>query len=200
MAKSTRQRLIDAAHDLFYRNGFLNVGLDRILGEVGVTKTTFYNHFESKDDLIVAVIQWHDQWWQEELRQQLARRAGSCPRASLMAVFDLLEDIFNDREYRGCMFINVTVEFPSPHDPVHQAAAASKSAVTRLLAELAAGAGSKAPQAFADAFSLVLEGAFVTRQLTGNPDTAVTARNVGSLLIEQYLPAQTIDDAVASPG
>jgi len=56
MATSTRERLVLAAHDLFYAEGFHAVGLDRILAEVGVTKTTFYNHFASKDDLVLEVL------------------------------------------------------------------------------------------------------------------------------------------------
>ena len=41
---------------------FHAVGLDRIIRDVGVTKTTFYNHFESKDDLIIAAIRMRDRW------------------------------------------------------------------------------------------------------------------------------------------
>ncbi|MCA9281267.1 MAG: helix-turn-helix transcriptional regulator [Phycisphaerales bacterium] len=55
-ASETRERLLDAAAMLFYEHGFHAIGLDAILEEVGVTKTTFYNHFASKDELIVAVL------------------------------------------------------------------------------------------------------------------------------------------------
>jgi AcrR family transcriptional regulator len=65
MTTSRRQDLVDTAMQLFYRNGFHAVGLDRILADTGVTKTTFYNHFESKDDLVVAVIQQRDRWWRD---------------------------------------------------------------------------------------------------------------------------------------
>src|SRR4030095_10763344 len=54
---STREGLMDAAVVLFYVHGFHAIGLDRILADVGVTKTTFYNHFESRDALIVAVLE-----------------------------------------------------------------------------------------------------------------------------------------------
>ena len=70
----TRARLVRTAHELFYRQGFLSVGLDRILHDVGVTKTTFYNHFQSKDDLIVAVLEHHDQWWQKTFCDMLRKR------------------------------------------------------------------------------------------------------------------------------
>ena len=59
---STRDKLIEAGHNLFYREGFISVGLDRILMEVGCSKQTFYNHFQSKDDLIIAVLEEHNRW------------------------------------------------------------------------------------------------------------------------------------------
>ena len=80
-ALSTREKLIEAGHEIFYREGFLAVGLDRLLNEVGCSKQTFYNHFDSKDDLIVAVIDEHHRWWSSELRDRIQRAAGPDPRA-----------------------------------------------------------------------------------------------------------------------
>ena len=57
---SGRERLIDKAIDLFYSHGFNAVGIDRIIAAAGVTKTTFYKHFESKDELMVAAVKKRD--------------------------------------------------------------------------------------------------------------------------------------------
>ena len=83
---STRDRLIDAAAMLFYEHGFHAIGLDRILEEVGVTKTTFYNHFASKDDLIVAVLVDRDQRDMRALDEALRARGGDA-RSRILAVF-----------------------------------------------------------------------------------------------------------------
>ena len=53
-------RLVHVAIELFCSHGFQAVGVDQILAAAGVTKTTFYKHFESKDDLVVAAIQQRD--------------------------------------------------------------------------------------------------------------------------------------------
>ena len=53
--KSGRGRLVAAAIELFYRHGFGAVGIDQIIAKAGVTKSTFYKHFESKDDLLKAI-------------------------------------------------------------------------------------------------------------------------------------------------
>jgi len=57
MPSTTRQRLIEAALKRFYRDGFRNVGIDQVLADVGISKTAFYKHFESKDDLMLAVLE-----------------------------------------------------------------------------------------------------------------------------------------------
>lgn len=98
---STRQRLIEAAHLIFYRHGFQGVGLDRILAEVGVTKTTFYKYFGSKDDLIVEVLRHHDAWWRSTLPALMQEHAGDDPAAQLRALFDVLEATIERDEFRG---------------------------------------------------------------------------------------------------
>src|SRR5437016_6266490 len=124
--KTGRERLVAAAVELFYRNGFSAVGIDRVIAAAGVTKTTFYKHFEGKDDLMVAAVQRRDQWESLAWDRAVRKLAGDppSPARQLLAMFDVMDLWFNDPDFRGCMFLNTTIEFPSPHDPVHQAAAA----------------------------------------------------------------------------
>lgn len=189
MATATRERLIRTSHDLFYREGFHTVGLDRILDEVGVTKTTFYNHFESKDDLMLAVLDWHDEWWRGTFASRLGEHGGDDPRSRLAAVFDVLDELFEGGEYHGCMFINVAVEFPLPHDPAHQAAARHKQAMQDILRDLARAAGADDPEGFAEDLALLMEGAYVTQQVTRNRRTAEIGRRTAAMLLDKYLPA-----------
>src|SRR5579862_9066215 len=71
--KNGRERLVLTAVDLFYRHGFGAVGIDRVIAAAGVTKTTFYKHFEGKDDLMVAAVRQRDLWelqaWDRAVRQ-----------------------------------------------------------------------------------------------------------------------------------
>ncbi|MGD2109428.1 MAG: TetR/AcrR family transcriptional regulator [Phycisphaerae bacterium] len=188
MIQTTRERLIQKAHELFYREGFHAVGLDRVLSEVGVTKTTFYNHFESKDELIVEVVSEHDRWWRETFRTMLRERGGDDPRAQLRVVFDVLDDVMTGDEYRGCIFINVAVEFPLPHDPAHKAAAENKRAIQGIIHDLAQRAGAVDPDAFAEKFSILMEGTYVTQQVTQNPRATRIAGQLADGLLRQYFP------------
>ncbi len=121
-ASTTREKLIQAGHELFYREGFLAVGLDQLLNEAGCSKQTFYNHFASKDDLIVAVIDEHHRWWSSELLNRIERAAGPDARGQMLAMFDVIRDVTHDPEYHGCIFINAAIEFPQPHHPAYQSA------------------------------------------------------------------------------
>src|SRR3954452_16779767 len=89
--KNARDRLIDTAINLFYGKGFHAVGLDQIVDETGVTKTTFYNRFESKDDLIIAAIQTRDEWESAAWNRAVRELAGDDPRSQLLGYFDVLD-------------------------------------------------------------------------------------------------------------
>ncbi|MEX1224194.1 MAG: TetR family transcriptional regulator, partial [Pirellulales bacterium] len=166
-----------------------NVGLDRLLNEVGCSKQTFYNHFESKDDLIVAVIDEHHRWWSSELRDRVQRAAGPDPRGQILAMFDVLNEIIHDPEYRGCIFINAAVEFPQPHHPAHQSARQAKADSVALLEDLSERAGASDPAALAQEIDMIMEGALITHQVAPDSDVCAVARRVAETLLEKYLPA-----------
>lgn len=190
MAKSARDNLIQAASHLFYRDGFHAVGLDRILDEVKVTKTTFYNHFESKEALILAVLQYHDRWWRDEFSRLLRDRGGNDPAGQLRAVPVVLQGLLISDTFNGCIFVNVAAEFPLPHDPVHLAAMEHKRLMELILRDLALHAGASDPIALAEQLSMIMEGAYVTSQVTKNPRTAEIARRNAEMVFDHYLPVR----------
>ena len=185
MAAATRDRIIHTAHDMFYAMGFHAVGLGAIIGKAGVTKTTFYNHFESKDQLVSEVLNWHDRWWQDTFRQTLRELGGSSARGQLMAVPDVLEQLCACGDFNGCFFVNVAVQFPAKHDPAHQAAVTHKRAMEAILQELACYADADDAEALAKEISLVLEGAYVTLQVSTHPRTIELARSMITMLVDR---------------
>lgn len=188
MASSTRDRLISVAHDLFYKDGFHSVGLDRILADVGVTKTTFYNHFSSKEDLVLEALRKHDRWWRDTFMNILHQHGGDSPRAQLLAVPEVLNFAFNAGEYNGCIFINVAVEFPLKHDPVHMAAAEHKKSLEDIIRQLGAYAGADDAEQLAQEIAMILEGAYVTRHVTREEQTVETARRLVKSIVDRRIP------------
>jgi AcrR family transcriptional regulator len=187
MPSDTRQRLIDAAAARFYRDGFRGVGLDQILADVGISKTAFYKHFESKDDLMLAVLEHKNQGLQVLLRDTCASRTGRSAGDQLRALFDVVQQFTDSEDFHGCFFVNVAMEFPLPHEPAHRAAAEHKQAIEAVVRELAEQAGAADPGALAQDLCLVMEGAYITRQVTGNPQAAAIARRVAESVIASAL-------------
>lgn len=185
---SSRDQIVQTAHDLFYTEGFHAVGLDRILAEVGVTKTTFYNHFESKDDLVAAVLEHHDAWWRNEFKELIRAQGGDKPRDQLLGVFDAIDAMLASPAYNGCFFINVAVQFPSQHDPANIAARRHKAAMEDIIRELAGYAGADDPATFASQFCLLMEGAYVTAQIHKGSPAASVARSMANMLVDRHIP------------
>ena len=154
---------------------------------MGCSKQTFYNHFDSKDDLIVAVIDEHHRWWSRELRDRIQRAAGPDPRGQILAMFDVLDEIIHSPEYRGCIFINAAVEFPQPHHPAHQSARRAKADTVSLLEELATFAGASDPLALAQEIDMIIEGALITHQVAPECDVFAIAYRVAQAVLDKHL-------------
>lgn len=186
----TRQKLVESAIRRFYRDGFRNVGLDQILADVGISKTAFYKHFESKEDLLLAALADHQVWMEQVFVQKIRERGGATPRGQLLALFDVVGWIIDQDHFHGCIFVNVSMEFPLLHDPAHQAAARSKQAFEAVVRGIAAQGGAASPADLAAELCLVIEGAYVTKHVTGNAETLDIARRVGERVIAAHLGAE----------
>jgi AcrR family transcriptional regulator len=187
-ATTTRQRLIDSAKQRFYRDGFRNVGVDAILAEVGISKTAFYKHFQSKDDLMVGVLDDVDRFLQQQFRQMVKQRAGPSAAGQLRALLDVVQQVMEDDSFHGCIFVNAVMEFPLPHDPAHQAAQRHKRAIEEFVYELAERAGCADPAALAEEMCMIIEGAYVTRSVTNDSSKVAIARRLADHVIERHLP------------
>ena len=184
-----RARLIAAGLELFYRHGFQAIGIDQVIDMAGVTKTTFYNHFESRDDFFVACVQQRDEWESQAWMSAMRRTAGDDPRAQLMAYFTVMDTWFNDPEYRGCIFVNVAAEFTDPRHPVHQAAVAHKKKMREGVRDIAIEADAEDPEGFADQFTILVEGTFLLRHVHDRNDAARVAMPTVRALIDSFIPA-----------
>ena len=108
------------AYELFTQHGLGGVGVDRIVAEVGVAKTTLYRHFGSKDALAVAVLLRHEELWtQGWLESEVVARA-TPPGGSILAIFDALDEWFGQADYEGCLFINTLLETRDQSSPVRR--------------------------------------------------------------------------------
>jgi AcrR family transcriptional regulator len=188
MKVPTKTRLTEAAIRRFYRDGFRNVGIDQILSDVGISKTAFYKHFECKEDLMLAALEMQNDWLQNTLRTMIRERGGPSAVDQLRALMDVVEVIIESDDYQGCIFVNVAMEFPLPHEPAHVLAAQSKQAIEKIVHAVAEEAGADDPTALSQELCLIMEGAYVTRHVTGDKDTIAIARGIAEQVIASRCP------------
>lgn len=186
MKTAKRDLLIDTALRLFDKHGYHVTGIDTILAEAGVAKMTLYNHFKSKDELIVAALQRRDEQWRRWFREEVEKRAAG-PREQLLAMFDVLGDWFRKKDFHGCSFVRAATEFREPGHAVHELAAEHKRIVIRYMKELAAAAGAKEPSELAEQLCLLLEGAAINMELFRKPQVARTARKAVEQLLDNAI-------------
>jgi AcrR family transcriptional regulator len=176
---AARQRLLDAATDLFYGEGIHSVGVDRIIEAAGVTRATMYKQFEGKEGLVLAYLRGED----EHLRSLFAAAAGGTddPDALLDAVIEGIATDIRERHTRGCPFINAAAEYPT-EGPVRELIADHREWFRATLAQLATAAGLTDPAEAAASLVLLRDAALVGGYLDGQdrvaPAFARTAREV----------------------
>ena len=185
--ETTRDRILEHAQDLFYSRGFHAVGIDQIVERAGVTKATFYNHFESRDALTVEVIQRADPQIHSRFMQTVRERAGWDPQSALLAMFDILDEWFNHPDFRGCLFLKACMAFPNRHDPIHKAAAAHYLVTARDVAGMATALGIQDAEQFAEEWILLIEGAVTFRAVTQDDRAAKIAKRMAEATLLRWL-------------
>lgn len=158
-----RERLLTTAMGIFYADGIRTVGIDRIIAEAGVTKATFYRHFPSKEDLVLAYLRAAHL----EIREALESIAADADPFDLLRAVagGVAQDVCRPG-FRGCAFINAGAEYPDPSSRVRQLVDEHREWYQQLLREAFAEAGHTDPDAAADHFALLRDGAMVRGYLS----------------------------------
>src|SRR4029079_3195981 len=137
---------------------------------------------------MLAALESQNCWLQSTCVAMIRDRGGPTPLGQLHAVFDVVEHIIESDDFHGCIFVNASMEFPLPPEPAHKLAAQSKQAIEDVIHNLALEANATNPRALAQELCLIMEGAYVTRVVTGNRTTIDIARGLANLIIESHLP------------
>jgi AcrR family transcriptional regulator len=178
-----RERILRTAYELFCRHGVTAVGVERIIAEAGVHRSSLYKHFASKEELALAVLAHRDEVWTERwLRGVVAD--GTTPADRMLAIFDAFDGWFRREGYEGCLFINSLLESRDSRTPVGAASVAGLRRLRELLRELAEEHGAPDPARLAIQLQILLAGSIV-QAATGVVDAASLARPVAAALIAE---------------
>src|SRR6516162_3800782 len=127
--KDPRARILEAADHLFYTEGVRATGTEKLMAESGVAKATFYCHFESKDDLVMAYLDDRECHLWEYLNTPQ-------PPGDIFAALQKLERYMNAPGVIGCPFLRVASEFPDMAHPLHQRVIAHKDRMVAFFSAL----------------------------------------------------------------
>jgi AcrR family transcriptional regulator len=183
---NARERILDAAYELFSKRGIRAVGTEEVLAKAGVAKSTLYRHFSSKDELVLAFLQRREQCWTREFVLAEARRRGSTPRDRLLAIFDVFDDWFHRDDFEGCSFINVLLEMGDRDSPLGQASAAHLEYIRSVVRRLAEEVGVQDSETFAHSWHILMKGSIVAAG-EGDELAGKRARAMGEDLLDRYL-------------
>jgi AcrR family transcriptional regulator len=179
---SRREHLIKTALKLFSRYGFHAVGIDTILKESGVAKRTLYNHFKSKDELILASLRHYDEKFRNFFMRAVEGNADN-PKDRLLAVFDVAEQWFKQDDFYGCIFVGAAGEYPEEGTPIHNISREYKRLILAYIRSLAKEAELEKPDQLAEQLLLLLEGAITMAQINNSSLSASQAKSAAKVLI-----------------
>ncbi|MGR8979805.1 MAG: TetR/AcrR family transcriptional regulator [Gammaproteobacteria bacterium] len=183
MTSNLKERILHTASNLFYTQGINSTGVDSIVKAAGTTKMSLYKYFPSKDDLVLAHLRKSGAQMRMKIGAVLNHPA-LAPRAKLLAVFDVFDELLALPEFRGCPLINASAEYAIEGNPVQKAAAEFYDEFRRTLAEMARQAEINNSMELACQLVLLITGAIVTEQLRKDSEAMKLARHTAKILIE----------------
>ena len=178
---SARDRLLAAANELFDAGGIQTVGVDRIIDHAGVSRGSFYNNFESKEQLIHTYLLGHHERTTNRLSEAIATQ--SHPRQKILAVFDTQAEQFRQPDFNGCAFVSASTEAPAG-GVIDRDAAEFRTWIRTMFTGLAEEAGAPDPSQLGRQLHVLYDGAGLTMRMDHDPDIAAATRAAVETLLD----------------
>jgi AcrR family transcriptional regulator len=188
--RDARERILEAAYELFSRRGIQAVGIDAVVERSGVARQTLYRHFGSKQELVLAFLERREDRWTKGWLQGEVELRASAPADRLLAIFDVFDEWFHGPEFEGCTFINVMLEHAEAADPIRRAGIAYLAGIRNFLEGLARQAGIADAAGFARKWHILMKGSIVAAG-EGDQDAARRAKAIARLVLADELRRRT---------
>ena len=169
-----QERILETADRLFYGEGIGASGVDTVAAAAGISKRTLYNHFPSKDALIVAYLQ---------RRVRLVPTSDRHPALQILGDFDRMERAFAGPGFRGCAFVNAVAELKDPKHAANEIALAFKEQRRLWFRELLTRLEVADPEGLATQLMLLVDGAIAGALVRKDPSMARAAREAARTLL-----------------
>jgi AcrR family transcriptional regulator len=179
-----RERILDAAYELFSRRGVQAVGVNEVTERAGVAIATLYRHFPSKQKLVLAFLDLREQRWTKDLIEAGAIHRGSNAEERLLAIFDVLDEWFHRDDFEAGSFIKVLLEL-GPNDPAGDASVRHLEQIRAIVRRLGEEAGLRDPDSFAHSWHILMQGSIVVAA-EGDAQAARRGKSMARQLIDEY--------------
>ncbi len=200
---SARDRIVETAFTLFYRDGIRVTGIDKIIAESSVAKMSFYRYFPSKNDLITECLRRRSEEWLQWFTAAVEKKM-SYSVAGMEIIADILRRWFEQPGFRGCAITNALVEMPAPEPEIQEVIRRHQAALEACLTDVAIRLDHADPRQTAAAVMVIMEGAIIRAQITGDPavsDTCATLlKRFGRGVRKPDPVAEAIHDQLFLPG
>ena len=184
VVSSARERILDAAYELFSQRGIRAVGVNEVIQRAGVATATLYRHFPTKDALVLAFLDLREQRWTRDFIEAGAVGRGSNPEERLLAIFDVLDEWFHRDDFEAGSFIRVLLEL-GPENPAGGASVRHLEQLRMIVGHFAEEAGLRDTESFAHSWHILIQGSIVVAA-EGDTRAAQRGKAMGRLLIEQH--------------
>lgn len=178
--------IVKWAFDRFYEGGFHATGIDALMAESGISKRTLYKYFDSKEDLISAVLDHYSSGFMRDLLEP-ALESNQNPRRVIMALFDSREAMIDMHPTRGCMGVKASLEYAGLDEVISKQGADAPKNVELMFIELCKRAGATKPKELGRQINILFQGAVIISQMAGNSSPFSAAKSAVATLLRESL-------------
>ena len=184
---SKKLEILRRAYDSFYDGGFHATGIDAVMADTGISKRTLYKYFNSKEDLIEAVLGYYQTRISEDLFQAV-KVVGGDPRDQILTFFDIREQLITSRPLRGCLGIKASQEYIGKHEGIAASGQAIAEFVEGNFVRLCREAGFEKAETLGKEITILFQGAILLAQVYGSPSPLETAKAAAIALMNNADP------------
>lgn len=180
---NTKDRILQSAYSLFYREGFARVSVDAIAARAKVTKRTVYYHFQSKDDIVAAALDGQHEYLVQQYRNWLGSETKN-PAEMADRLFCELKKWADGKHWLGSGFSRIAAELADmPGHPARHAAHSHKANIEKWLSDRFASAGLANPSEIAQQVMILIEGGMSLSLIHGDTSYIETAQNAAACVL-----------------
>ncbi|MEM0910406.1 MAG: TetR/AcrR family transcriptional regulator [Pseudomonadota bacterium] len=174
---SKREVVIDAAIRLFKQNGVKATSVDEVINEANVSKKTLYNHFNTKDELVLAALRKDDEIGRNALMKHVGQSSNDIV-SQILSIFDFYDAWFNSDAFNGCFFIRTAAELKQESNVAQGVCADHKRLIQDYIEKLLRAADINNAELVAERINILLEGATVYAQVMSDKTAAKKAKSM----------------------